>query len=139
MFKTASEICGVHSARLLTIKINVGQTIDDQEQNKSRWAEYYQELYNEKHPVDDIILGEMPSTNSADHMADFLEEEVRAAIESLKRKKTPREDNIKAEIIQSGGDSSVSVLHTLCQKIYHEGKCPADWGKAIIVPLHRKR
>jgi len=138
LFKTANEICGIRSAKLPTIKDKAGQTIDDQEKIKSRWAEYYKELYNEQNPVDDTILREMPPTNSAEHMEDFLEEEVKAAIQTLKRGKAPGEDNITAEMILAGGDSSISVLHTLCQKIYHEGKCPADWGKAVIVPLHKK-
>jgi len=29
-------------------------------------------------------------------------------------------------------------MHILCNKIYNEGKCPADWGKAVIVPVHKK-
>src|SRR3984885_1473970 len=31
------------------------------------------------------------------------------------------------------------MLHTLCDKVYQEKKCPADWRKAIIVPIHKKK
>src|SRR6218665_2180707 len=30
------------------------------------------------------------------------------------------------------------MLHTLCNQIYYSKDCPKDWGKAIIVPLHKK-
>ena len=30
------------------------------------------------------------------------------------------------------------MLHMLCNQIYYEKECPEDWGKAIIVPLHKK-
>jgi len=65
LFKTANEICGVRSAKLPTVNDKAGQMIDDLEKIKTRWAEYYKELYNEQYPVDDTILGEMPPINSA--------------------------------------------------------------------------
>jgi hypothetical protein len=38
---------------------------------------------------------------------------------------------------KAGEDCSVKVLHTMCQKIYREGNCPEDWGKAVLVPLYK--
>ena len=71
-------------------------------------------------------------------MDDFLEEEVAAAIKNLKKGKSPGEDNITAEMLQAGEECSVRMMHTLCNKIYQEEQCPADWGKAVIVPLFKK-
>lgn len=71
-------------------------------------------------------------------MDDFLEEEVATAIKNLKKGKSPGEDNITAEMIQAGEEGSVKMMHTLCNQIYHEAQSPADWGKAIIVPIHKK-
>jgi len=31
------------------------------------------------------------------------------------------------------------MLHTLCNSRYQEKKCPAEWGKAIIIPIHKKK
>jgi len=41
-------------------------------------------------------------------------------------------------MLQAAKASSVEVLHFLLQKIYQEENCPADWGKAVIVPLYKK-
>src|SRR6218665_2994317 len=41
-------------------------------------------------------------------------------------------------MIQAGENCSVEMLHTLCNQIYYSKDCPKDWGKAIIVPLHKK-
>jgi len=30
------------------------------------------------------------------------------------------------------------MLHTLCNEVCREGKCPEDWGKAIVIPIHKK-
>src|SRR6218665_1943359 len=42
-------------------------------------------------------------------------------------------------MIQAGEESSVAMMYTLCKRIYQEKRCPADWGKAIIVPIHTKK
>jgi len=62
----------------------VGQTLVEKEHIKNRWADYYRELYREQNPVDDTILRELPVTNAAEHMEDFIKEEVEAPIEWLK-------------------------------------------------------
>jgi len=49
--------------------------------------------------------------------------------------KAPGVDNITAEMLQAAKAGSVEVLHVLLQKLYQEENCPADWGKAVIVPL----
>ena len=36
-----------------------------------------------------------------------------------------------AEMIQAGGDTTVKILHHLCNKIYKEEHCPEEWGQAI--------
>src|SRR6218665_1434778 len=43
------------------------------------------------------------------------------------------------EMIQVGEESSVEMMYTLCKRIYQEKSCPADWGKAITVPIHKKK
>jgi len=57
---------------------------------------------------------------------------------NLKVNKTPGEENITAEMIQAGAECSVEMMHKLRQKIYEEKQCPVDWGKAIIIPIHKK-
>lgn len=138
LYKTANEICGTFVPKLPTVKSKAGETLAEKEQIKGRWKEYYEGLYNEQNPVDETVLDELPPTNTAEHMDDFLEEEVAAAIKNLKKGKSPGEDNITAEMLQAGEECSVKMMHTLCNKIYQEEQCPADWGKAVIVPLFKK-
>ena len=42
-------------------------------------------------------------------------------------------------MIQAGEESSVEMMYRLCKRIYQEKSCPADWGKAIIVPITKKK
>src|ERR1700733_4837505 len=41
-------------------------------------------------------------------------------------------------MIKAGGQSSIQMMHKLCNKIYETKECPKDWGKATIVPIHKK-
>ena len=65
------------------------------------------------------MLQEMPPCNRQEHIY-ILREEVEAAVRSLKKRKSPGEDNITAEMMQAGEESSVEMMYTLCKRIYQE-------------------
>ena len=138
LFQTAREICGTTNARMATVKGKDGKQLNSKVEIKQRWKQHYEELYNDGNPVDRTVLEELPVINSHEQMPDIMEEEVETAIKNLKRKKAPGEDNITAEMIQAGGSCSVEMMHRLCNKIYYDKDCPRDWGKVIIVPIHKK-
>src|SRR6218665_135998 len=41
-------------------------------------------------------------------------------------------------MIQPGGGCSLEMLHVLYNQIYNKKECKEDWGRAIIVPIHKK-
>src|SRR6218665_2572562 len=139
LYQMVKEIYGNASTKTAAIKDKDGELLESRTDIKNRLKEYFEKLYNETDPVDKTILQEMPPCNGHEHMEDILREEVQAAIGSLKKRKSPGEDNITQEMIQAGEESSVQMMHTLCKKIYQEKSCPANWGKAIIVPIHKKK
>src|SRR6218665_434550 len=138
LFQVAREICGTVNTRLASVKNKEGKPLDNKREIKERWKQRYEELYNEGNPVDDTVLEELPASNGHEQMLDIMEKEVEVAIQNLKRRKAPGEDNITAAMIQAEENCSVEMLHTLCNQIYYSKDCPRDWGKAIIVPLHTK-
>jgi hypothetical protein len=140
VFKKVKLITGGgFSTKSLSLKDKEGKVLQSKHDIKGRWKEHFEELYNIQNMVDEQVLKEIPSTNSTQEEAmDFLEQEVRTAIKGLKPKKAPGIDNVTAEMIQAGGDSTVKVMHTLCNKILEEEIFPEDWEKAVIVPIHKK-
>ncbi|CAF1642700.1 unnamed protein product, partial [Adineta ricciae] len=77
-----------------------------------------------------------PPENEGSH--DILYSEVQAAISSLKRNKSPGSDGITAEMLQAGGEPLSREIHKLCNKAWHEGTIPEEWGKSILVPIPKK-
>jgi hypothetical protein len=53
--------------------------------------------------------------------------EVEAAIGKLKRYKSPGADHIPAELIQAGGGTLRSELHTLIKLIWNKEELPHQW------------
>ena len=139
LFKMAEEICGTMSTGSSIIRNKDGEKIEDREEIRDRWREHFEELYNEKNPTDVTVLEEMPQNNNQDRLGQILKGEIEEAIKNQKKRKAPGEDNITAEMIREGEECSVDMMHTLCNKIYQEKRCPTDWGKAIIVPIHKKK
>ena len=98
------------ASSFIAIKDKDGKLLESRTDIKNRWKEYFEKLY-ETNPVDKTILQEMPPCNRQEHMEDILREEVEAAVRSLKKRKSPGEDNITAEMIQAGEESSVEMMY----------------------------
>ena len=104
LYQKIKEIAGKVELKISTVKDKNGVTIEDDEKKKQRWKEYFSELYNVQSPVDRSVLGELSANNTTeDEMPDFLIQEVRSAVATLKPRKAPGIDGISAELLQAGG------------------------------------
>jgi len=105
-----------------------------------RWTEYCSELYKGKQDcsttVTDLISIAPPLREEGE--MDILFEEVQAAIDRLKRNKSPGTDGITAEMIQAGGEPLARMLHGICQKIWEEERMPEEWLQSVIVTIPKK-
>ena len=41
-------------------------------------------------------------------------------------------------MIQAGGEQLTHEIHSLCNKAWHEGVIPEEWGKSILIPIPKK-
>lgn len=69
---------------------------------------------------------------------DILYSEIEAAIQTLKKNKSPGSDGIMAEMLQAAYEKLARQIHNLCNKAWNEGTIPEDWGKSILVPIPKK-
>ena len=63
---------------------------------------------------------------------------LRNAVECLKNRKAPGEDEITAELLKLGGEEVVEYLAHMASLIWKSETVPADWLKQLVVPLHKK-
>ena len=74
-------------------------------------------------PTGDPKLLDVPPPTNNDNYA-ILQEEVEAAVKSLKKGKSAVVDNIPSELVQAGGEAMIDMLLIICNKIWRTGKWP---------------
>ena len=100
---------------------------------KKRWQEYTEELYkkdlHDQDNHDGVITHLEP---------DFLECEVKWALESITTNKASGGDGIPAELFQILKDDAVKVLHSICQQMWKPQQWPQDWKSMLFIPIPQK-
>ena len=69
---------------------------------------------------------------------DILECEVKWALENITTNKASGGDGIPPELFQILKDDAVSVLHSICQKIWKTQQWPQDWKRSVFIPIPKK-
>ena len=119
-----------------TVQDHSGKCLTEERQILNRWTEYCSELYNQKANGDPSVL-DCPQTDTEDDHP-ILRKEVEAAIQSLKKGKSARVDDIAAELVQAGGEDVITTLTTICNKIWQTGECPTPWTQSLVITLPKK-
>ena len=86
-----------------------------------------------RHSRRDPSLPFCPHTDTEDDHS-ILRKEVKAAVQSLKKGKTARADNIPAELFLAGGEYAITALTTTCNKIWQTGEWPTAWTQSSHFP-----
>ena len=71
-------------------------------------------------------------------MQPILREEVEIAVASLKKGKSAGVDNIPAELVQAGRETTIDVLTEICNRIWRTGEWPTPWTQSLIITLPKK-
>ena len=69
---------------------------------------------------------------------DFLECEVKVALESITTNKTSGGNGIPVELFQILKDNAVKVLHSIYQQIWKTQQWPQDWKRSVCIPMPKK-
>ena len=130
LLKKISNTKGTFHAKMGTIKDRNGMDLTEAEDIKKRWQEYTEELYKKDlQDHDDVITHLEP---------DFLECEVKWALESITTNKASGGDEIPVELFQILKDDAVKVLHSICQQIWKTQLWPQDWKRSVFIPIPKK-
>ena len=120
---------------LNVIRNQEGTMLQTNDDIKRRWTQYCSSLYKDPGGRDGMVkeLEDIAPTVSGDPQ-DILYSEVQAVINLLKRNKSPGSDGITAEMLQAGGEPLSRQIYILCNKAWHEGTIPDEWGQSVLVP-----
>ena len=65
----------------------------------------------------------------------ILRKEMEAAEHSLKKEKSSGVDSIPAELLQEDGEDVITILMTICNKIWQIRKLPTPWTQSLVITL----
>ena len=108
LFKKIRDTKGTFQAKMGLIKDTYGMDLTEADDIKKRWQEYTEELYKKDlHDPDnhDVVITHLEP--------DFLECEVKWALESITMNKVSGSDGIPVELFQIMKDDAVKVLHSM--------------------------
>ena len=126
----------VKQGKATTVKVRSGKCLTEERQILNRWTEYCTELYNHKANGDLSVLS-CPQTDTEDNHH-ILCKDVEAAVQSLKKGKSPGVDNIPAELFQTGGKDVITALTTTCNKIWQTGEWPTPCTQSLVITSNEK-
>jgi hypothetical protein len=140
VYEGIRKLTGKSANQTSIVKDKDGSMITDADKVKTRWKQYFEELYNDPNPVDERILVELENNRDEEPTPSIMIEEVTRAIERLKTGKAPGIDNITAEEIKAATEGNgMQVIFKLCKRIWDEEVFPKEWKRAIIVPVYKKK
>ena len=106
-----------------------------------KWFTHFQKLFNDIEEADDdqLDIHEEFNVKDIDSLeADITNDEVIAAIRSLKNSKAAGPDGIISEFFKHSDTSLLPFLAKLFNKLYVSGTYPEAWSESIIQPIHKK-
>ena len=68
-----------------------------------------------------------------------LFDEVREEVNTRKISKAPGFIYIETELWQAYAENGIKAVCQLCSVIWQGCKCPTEWCKSVLIPLHKKR
>lgn len=122
--------------RINTCKDVNGEIITDNENILKRWTQHFKDLLNEEETE--------PTSISNDHRLEDEEvnkptlQEIRKAIMKMKNNRAPGEDNISAELLKYGGETTDHMMLEIIEMIWEKEKMPEKWTTGVLCPIHKK-
>ena len=115
-YQLVKALTSTKQERTPTIQDNDGKCLTEEQDILKRWSEYCSDLYIYRATGDPEVLNVPPATDNDNYP--ILREEVETAVKSLKKGKSAGADNVPAELVQAGGETMISALLTICNKIW---------------------
>jgi hypothetical protein len=130
LHKGINEFKKFYQPRNDLAKYENGDLLADSHSVLNRWKNYLSQLLNVHNNVSDVRQIQIHTAEPLVPGPSRLEVEI--AIVTLKKYKLSVSDQIPAELIQAGGETSLSVIHKLIHSIWNKEKLSNQWMESEI-------
>ena len=116
------------------IKDQTGEMLTDEVKIKEMWREYFSYLLNIENAREQ--LREVPAVEGP--VQEISREEVKKAIESMKKGKAAGCSGLPIDLIKHLGENGVDMMHEILKKVLEEEQMPEEWKKSEIIPIYEQ-
>ena len=138
-FNYIHEVFGPSRSSVAPLRSKDGITLfKDVSSIRKRWVEHYSELLNRPSTVNMDIINNLPQRPIVMELSNNpTRDEIVSAIKKLNSGKAPDINGFTAEILKSGGENMISMLHKLMSHFWEEGSVLQEWVDALLVSLFK--
>ena len=140
-WKEAKKLRREGQKSVTAIRKENGQMTEGEEQEKGRWAQYFESLLNNPGEREAVItsasFGRTETRDESVRDRTIGIEEVERALDRMKTGKAPGLDGIAAECLKKGGTALTEWMVRLVNYSFESGEVPMDWMSACVVPLYK--
>ena len=136
-YRALKKLRSKSTTQMGTIRTANGQIVSETDEVRSRWAEYFEQLYMAEPPSRQLSLAGVQMA-AADPPVDETPPslaEVRKAVGKLKCGKAAGICNISVEMLKAGGEAMIHGLHAVLSAVWQSGTIPPDWKRGLVVPI----
>ncbi|KAM2784937.1 hypothetical protein PS2_006010 [Malus domestica] len=123
------------------IKDEDGKVLATENAVKDRWRGYFHNLFNEGHEMS-ASLGELSNSEECRNYSFYRrirKEEVVVALKKMKHKKAIGPDDIPIEVWKLLGETGITWLTDLFNRILKTKKMPNEWRTSTLVPIYKNK
>ncbi|XP_005110016.1 uncharacterized protein LOC101854755 [Aplysia californica] len=112
------------------VKDKDAKPLSEEDSIKNRWQEYFRELFN---PSSQGNTQSQFQPRYPEEEPNILRSELQQAMKNSPRNKAAGIDGITTEAILACGETAITWLTTIFQKVWRERKIPEDWQRAVVI------
>ncbi|KAM1231943.1 hypothetical protein ACFX2G_042792 [Malus domestica] len=123
------------------IKDEDGKVLATENAVKDRWRGYFHNLFNEGHERS-ASLGELRNSEECRNYSFYRrirKEEVVVALKKMKHRKAVGPDDIPIEVWKVLGETSITWLTDIFNRILKTKKMPNEWRTSTLVPIYKNK
>ncbi|KAM1225087.1 hypothetical protein ACFX2G_044844 [Malus domestica] len=123
------------------IKDEDGKVLATENAVKDRWKGYFHNLFNEGHERS-ASLGELSNSEECRNYSFYRrirKEEVVVALKKMKHRKAVGLDDIPIEVWKVLGETGITWLTDLFNRILKTKKMPNEWRTSTLVPIYKNK
>ena len=135
------KVGGGHARSSGGVRNERGVVVTNLKEKQEVFTRYFEKLYNPQTNADQELLAEYAVDNrlTGEESITITEAEVDGAMKAIRERKAAGVCGIPPELLKHGGRAMKSELTKLFNVILEEQTIPADWRKAIIVPIFKNK